>query len=298
MKKKRAAIMCSQGLGDGIIYSMIAYNLYLIGYEVTVYSQKLLGLKSWFPNQIIKPYVTKEEWDNTLNLYDIVVIQPGALPYTKFQLIPKTLPKHVLFMHNHEFDYKKSLVANLLDALKTRFKCQYPTRYNGISPPQNRSPARYSKRVVIHATSGEEFRNWPVKKYEDIARYITKTGYEPVFVMCSNERKEFLNQNPSFKYQVPDFANLDELTGFIYESKYFIGNDSGLGHLASSLGLPTITLFHSPKIRHFWRPGWSKNYNVCPLPILFKYKWQKRFWKHFLFPFQVIDKFKKMIDNS
>lgn len=59
-----------------------------------------------------------------------------------------------------------------------------------------------------------------------------------------------------------------------------IGNDSGIGHLASCLGLPTITITKSTSKHYRWRPGWGKN-RLINAP--FQAKWhQKYFWQFFI----------------
>ncbi|MFP3244975.1 MAG: glycosyltransferase family 9 protein, partial [Paraburkholderia sp.] len=51
---------------------------------------------------------------------------------------------------------------------------------------------------------------------------------------------------------------------WLYESGWFIGNDSGVGHLASALGIPTLTLFRRRRVAQRWRPGFTVGDIVLP----------------------------------
>ncbi len=50
---KKVAIICANGLGDGLIYMVLAHNLQKAGYSVTTFSSPLVGLKEWFPSKMI-----------------------------------------------------------------------------------------------------------------------------------------------------------------------------------------------------------------------------------------------------
>jgi ADP-heptose:LPS heptosyltransferase len=72
----------------------------------------------------------------------------------------------------------------------------------------------------------------------------------------------------------------------------FIGNDSGLGQLASNVGTPTITLFTLPRRAMRWQPCWAPAIAVLPalsekIPELL----QHIIWKRWITPEEVFDAF-------
>ena len=58
-----------------------------------------------------------------------------------------------------------------------------------------------------------------------------------------------------------------------------IGNDSGVGHLASALGVPVLTLFRKRRDGFCWRPGWGRNVVVRPVVSVGAFR---NSWKRFL----------------
>jgi ADP-heptose:LPS heptosyltransferase len=87
------------------------------------------------------------------------------------------------------------------------------------------SPA--SGEVVIHAGSGSPRKNWPY--FEEL--------------MGRLKRFTLLPQNRS----------LLELSRYLCTCRLFIGNDSGITHLAAYLGCPTVALF-GPTDPRIWGP--------------------------------------------
>ena len=47
-----------------------------------------------------------------------------------------------------------------------------------------------------------------------------------------------------------------------------VGNDSGNGHLASFLGIPTVTIYRKKNPHFHWRPDWKPARVVCPRLVL------------------------------
>ena len=86
-------------------------------------------------------------------------------------------------------------------------------------------------------------------------------------------------------FEVLGFPNLDFLAQYIYESGYLIGNDSGLGHLASALGVPTLTFCRRKTWANMWAPSFSKGIVVTPssiIPNIRGLRLRDRHWKTFI----------------
>lgn len=100
------------------------------------------------------------------------------------------------------------------------------------------------RRIVIDTGARLPTRRWPAERYQEIARRLTATGWD---VDLRDDRS----------------GSLDDLMDALSAADRFLGNDSGPGHLAAALGVPTFTLFGSCRPEEFspahpqagWLPG-------------------------------------------
>lgn len=90
-----------------------------------------------------------------------------------------------------------------------------------ITPPPRQ---RTGRAVVIHTGAGKPARLWPPERFAEIGGRLASLGWQ-VTVLDDSLR------------------NLEQLLDQLAAADRFIGNDSGPGHLAALLGVPTFTLF-------------------------------------------------------
>jgi heptosyltransferase III len=94
--------------------------------------------------------------------------------------------------------------------------------------------------AVIHPFSGSPKKCWPLERYQELARRLPM----PVRWCAGPEE------------QLPDvvrFDNLYELACWLATARLYIGNDSGITHLAAAVGTPVIALF-GPTNPRIWAP--------------------------------------------
>jgi ADP-heptose:LPS heptosyltransferase len=111
---------------------------------------------------------------------------------------------------------------------------------------------RTGRRVVIHPGAAQPVREWPLERFQEIARRLTTAGWDVDLIDASA-------------------ADLDALLARLAAADRFIGNDSGPGHLAALLGVPTFTIFgpQLPELfapqhpRAAWIDGAACNYKPC-----------------------------------
>jgi heptosyltransferase-3 len=87
------------------------------------------------------------------------------------------------------------------------------------------------------------------------------------------------------------------LTRFIYESGYLVGNDSGLGHLASFLGVPTCTITRRKALAKLWAPSYTPGAVVTPppwVPNIRGLRLRDRYWQSFISVEKVLFAFDKL----
>ena len=94
--------------------------------------------------------------------------------------------------------------------------------------------------VVIHPFSGGERKNWPLDKYQELAASLRLDVY------WTAGPEESLPEARRFE-------DLVALARWLVGARLYIGNDSGITHLAAALGVQTLALF-GPTDPRTWAP--------------------------------------------
>jgi heptosyltransferase III len=94
--------------------------------------------------------------------------------------------------------------------------------------------------IVIHPFSGSLRKNWPLASFEDVAR-------------CSPLPVEWTAGPDEALDRAVRFENLFDLACWLAGAALYIGNDSGITHLAAAVGVPVIALF-GPTSPEIWAP--------------------------------------------
>ncbi len=109
---------------------------------------------------------------------------------------------------------------------------------NGIVPG--------SKPVVIHPGSGGAHKCWNLKNFLFIAGKIQQEGLNTVFLLGPAET-EILNQTSLNEIRAAGVLlsnlSLTDVLAVLSCSRGFLGNDSGITHLAAAMGIKTIAVF-------------------------------------------------------
>lgn len=104
----------------------------------------------------------------------------------------------------------------------------------------------------IHPGSGSLKKNWNIKKYIELADLIeNKYSFFPVFF--TGEADEKIKAEIPGKYTLLHNENLLKVALVINKGKFYIGNDSGVSHLAGSLGVKSFIIF-GPTEPGIWAP--------------------------------------------
>ena len=292
----RAAIFCHNGLGDGVNSLVLSNNLHLNGWKVETYQNMMGSMQNWFPHLQIQKYPPLEELPRILHFYDwFFVVQNDTDPFV-LKLIQegkRRFPDRMKVIYLYpsgrivrEPYYEDCLTDPILSiAENLRLFCErilhLPkiTRSNGFIAPTELTLRRFPKRVAIHPTSARVTRNWPKEKFIKLALYLKERGFQPMFIPGTKEGWE----EPGIEIAL--FSSLDGLARFLYESGFLIGNDSGLGHLASALGVPTLTLCRRKAWAKMWAPSFHTGVVITPsswIPNIRGFRLRDRHWKKFI----------------
>jgi len=123
---------------------------------------------------------------------------------------------------------------------------------NGIGFPRSPQPGR----ILLHPGSGSKEKCWPLESFLQLANRLKRDDHQPHFLLGEVELDrwpaETIRKIESTFPTTRPATYLDLLTQ-LSTATTFLGNDSGPGHLASIIGIPTVILFGptNPKI---WNP--------------------------------------------
>jgi ADP-heptose:LPS heptosyltransferase len=122
----------------------------------------------------------------------------------------------------------------------------------GVGAARPASPAG----VIVHPGSGSPAKNWPAERFLELIARI-RAGGETVRVLMGeveNERwpKDLISRFADAATIVRPQTYVD-LMNELLSARAFVGNDSGPGHLAGILGVPSLILF-GPTNPACWKP--------------------------------------------
>lgn len=304
---ERCAVFSCLGLGDGLISLVLANNLQLNGGIVTTFHPFLSALGHWFPHHQIGHFPPLEEIESVLNQFDrfFIIYEKSPWMQAVLQLCHKkfreqttvlnpiaTPRKDYPYWEGGQFDGNRPFVENVYAFCRDILRFTVVTKSNGILPPEAVALRRFEKRVVLHPMSSRMGKNWPQEKFLKLAGRLKAMGYTPAMILTQQERLGWDLEG----VEAPLFASLSEIASYVGESGYMIGNDSGIGHLASCLGLPTLTICRSAQASRFWRPAWgSRGEVVTPsswIPNIKGLRLRDTHWKKWISVGKVVETFK------
>lgn len=289
MKNQHIAYVCERCFGDNLISMVTVNNLVRNGYQVDVYGNYVYALRDWFPWATIFPGITLET-QHTLAKYPVVF---HMYDNDIAQAVAKWHANSVAFSKSSLYHAKISMVDIQVALCEQELGLSNVVRTNGLLPLAGLVARKHKQRVIIHPTSSLERKNWPKEKFIRLAQLLTNDGYEPNFIVSPQERPQWLDVLDR-GILLPEFSSLSALASFVYESGWFIGNDSGIGHLASNLGVPTVSIILRKGVARQWRPTWSRGEVVLSPTWLNPRPLKEKLWKHFITVNAVWGAFKKL----
>ena len=116
-----------------------------------------------------------------------------------------------------------------------------------------RLPAPGDRVLAIHPGSGGVAKNWPVERFLDLAaRVKEERGLTPLFI-CGEADHALAPTLRESGVAVLPTCPLTELAPILAACAGYVGNDSGIAHLAACVGTPTVALF-GPSDAVRWAP--------------------------------------------
>ena len=123
-----------------------------------------------------------------------------------------------------------------------------PCAGDGI--PRIRCQVQRENFAAIHPFSGSPRKNWPLEKFQTMARQLELVM--PVR-WCAGPEDPPLERLLNRTATVVRMADLYDLACWLASARLYVGNDSGITHLAAAAGAPVLALF-GPTDPAVWGP--------------------------------------------
>ncbi|MFA6495426.1 MAG: glycosyltransferase family 9 protein [Candidatus Paceibacterota bacterium] len=98
--------------------------------------------------------------------------------------------------------------------------------------------------AVFVVGSGAAYRNWPVERFLEVARWLQRRGYAIIFVGSQDDARVYSSRIPTD----PLFVDLmgstspSELVSLIRSADFIVSNETGPLHIAIALGKPSVCI--------------------------------------------------------
>lgn len=117
--------------------------------------------------------------------------------------------------------------------------------------------------ALMHPTTAFYTKQWPVENYACTAEILAERGLHTVAIASRPEAATLheLVEKVSVPVTIYDDLTLPEITALSARARLFVGNDSGMAHIAAAVGTPTVVVFGSSNRDH-WRPWTDSPHEV------------------------------------
>jgi ADP-heptose:LPS heptosyltransferase len=106
-----------------------------------------------------------------------------------------------------------------------------------------------SSTAIIHPGSGSALKNWPLDRFAAVADALQERGLTVLWLLGPAEVR--FTMRPTDR--VVHAPSLVDLALLLASCRVYVGNDSGITHLAAAVGCPTIAIF-GPSDPGIWAP--------------------------------------------
>ena len=112
--------------------------------------------------------------------------------------------------------------------------------------------------AVIHPTAAFDTKQWATDKFARVAENLSERDLGVIVITAPDAAQvaEALKRTSAARITTLTNLSLPEVTALTSRARLFVGNDSGIAHIAAAVGAPSVVIFGSSNTAH-WRP-WAK----------------------------------------
>jgi len=109
--------------------------------------------------------------------------------------------------------------------------------------------------VVVHPAAAFATKQWAAENFGQVARALSEQNLPVVVITTPSQTSTVAALQRSASAAVVSFDDLSlpEITALLARARLFVGNDSGIAHMAAAVETPSVVIFGSSNTAH-WRP--------------------------------------------
>ena len=117
--------------------------------------------------------------------------------------------------------------------------------------------------ALIHPAAALETKQWATENFARVTEALAARELAPIAIVSSKEKPvlQSLNKLSAMPVIGLDDLSLPEVTALAGRARLFVGNDSGIAHIAAAAGARCVVIFGSSNVAH-WRPWTSQPHEV------------------------------------
>ncbi|NPB06852.1 MAG: glycosyltransferase family 9 protein [Aquificae bacterium] len=248
---RRALLLRLSSLGDVVLTSALIEPLKEAGYEVYLFTYAPYGRlfyrdprvkavettrKTLFTDfKSLPPFELKLDLQKSLKSYLLRLLAPG-----RWRSYPKESLRRRLALYFPRLRKPYSVVEAYGKALEGLVELKRPLRPKVELPQEDAE--RYRRRFGPYAViaPGARYEKKRYRRFRRVAELLKKEGLMPVWVGSAEERPLAEGaEGVNLCGELP----LEELPAVVKGAEVFLGNDSGLTHLARAVGTPAVQVY-------------------------------------------------------
>jgi heptosyltransferase-2 len=117
--------------------------------------------------------------------------------------------------------------------------------------------------AAVHPFSAVVERGWPMENFAALAKELSEASFRPVILGGPKDQERFQETARLFPEKAVSLVGkltIRETAALLKKSSLFVGNDSGVMHVAAAAGVPLVAIF-GPQVPRKFGP-WSKKAGV------------------------------------
>lgn len=109
--------------------------------------------------------------------------------------------------------------------------------------------------AIMHPIAASKTKEWALEKFALTVEFLREKGLSTIAIGTEDEVESLIRLRSLSRAPVDVITNLKlpEVTALLSSARIFVGNDSGVAHIAAAVQTPVVVVFGSSNRDH-WRP--------------------------------------------